>query len=104
MPEKRTALKRRIAPSYPLTLELTDESGAKFTQTFQLAFNYKSGAAIQERTISKADPRGFSFTSFAIWTVAGEPHVLAAIFWGAVAGAARIRQRRRVRGDRVAHR
>jgi hypothetical protein len=77
VPEKVTALKRRIAPSFPLTLELVDDGGAKFTQTFRLTFNMNVGANVQEKT-------GLRITDFSIWTHLADPAVIRAMLWAAI--------------------
>jgi len=51
MPEEKiSALKKRIAPSHPLKLELVDDNGSTFTRNFRLSFDFNALARIQERT------------------------------------------------------
>jgi hypothetical protein len=45
-----SALRRRIAPSVPLTLELLDDGGATFKREFRLAFDFNVCATIEEKT------------------------------------------------------
>ncbi len=55
------ALKRRIAPTVPITLELEDEDSQKFKKTFHLCFDFNAISLIEERT-------GFSLLDgLAIW-------------------------------------
>jgi hypothetical protein len=49
MPQKVTPIKRRIAPSVPLKLDLEDDSGAKFSREFRLSFDLNAAARIQLR-------------------------------------------------------
>lgn len=49
MPDKRPALRRRIAPSVPLEIAFSDEKG-NFKKTYQLAFNLNVLAEISEKT------------------------------------------------------
>jgi len=46
----KDALRRRIAPSVPLTLELTDDNGEKFTRSFHLSFDFNAMTLVQEQT------------------------------------------------------
>lgn len=55
-----SALKRRIAPSVPLKLELDDDSGAKFVKNFRLSFDANAAAEVEERT-------GFNMLRGEIW-------------------------------------
>jgi len=75
MPEKNAALRRRIAPFTPLTLEL-DEPGGKIKIELKLAFNMNSAAAVQEET-------GYLLTDVKIWNHIGEPKLLRAMLWAA---------------------
>ena len=78
MPEKKQkVLRLRIPPSVPLALELVDDGGAKFTQTFRLGFNANVAAKIEEKT-------GFSITDFSIWAHVAESKVLRAMAWAAI--------------------
>ncbi len=55
-----SALKRRIAPSVPLKLELDDDKGEKFVKNFRLSFDANAAAEIEERT-------GFNMLRGEIW-------------------------------------
>jgi hypothetical protein len=79
LPEKKLgALKRRIAPSTPLSLDLDREgSSGKLRLDFKLCFDMNAGAAIQEKT-------GLLLTDVGIWAHIGEPKAMGAIFWAAL--------------------
>jgi hypothetical protein len=53
-------LRRRIAPSVPLTLDLEDDSGAKFTRSFKLCFDFNAIALVE-------DESGYSLLDGEIW-------------------------------------
>lgn len=53
-------LRRRIAPSVPLTLELEDEGGEKFVRSFRVSFDVNAMALVQEET-------GYSMLNGEIW-------------------------------------
>lgn len=76
MPEKVTALKRRIAPSAELVLPLVDDDGAKFTRTFRLSFDFNAIALIEERT-------GLSLLNGEIWQHP-TAKVLSIMLWAAI--------------------
>ena len=48
--EKRIALRPRIAPAIPLTLELDDEIDGKFTRKFRLCFDSEAIARVEKLT------------------------------------------------------
>lgn len=50
MPDRSEALRKRITPSVPITLELEDDGGAKFTKSFHVSFDYNTVTTIEERT------------------------------------------------------
>jgi hypothetical protein len=78
MPKNReTALRRRIAPSVPLTLETVDSQGTKYTLSLRLAFDVNAGVAIQEKS-------GINIGHLDIWSRAGEPIFVRTVLWGAV--------------------
>lgn len=56
-----TALKRRIAPSVPLKLELMDDGGATFVREFKLSFDFNAAAIVEEKT-------GLNLLTGAVWT------------------------------------
>jgi hypothetical protein len=60
MPKERTILRRRIAPSTPLSLELVDDSGDKFTKNFRLSLDYNAASYIELKS-------GFGFLDGEIW-------------------------------------
>jgi hypothetical protein len=70
------ALRRRIVPSVPLTLELTDDSGSTFSRSFRLSYDFNAFALINERT-------GLSVLGGNIWTKLDE-RVLGVMLWAAV--------------------
>jgi hypothetical protein len=57
---KDTSLRRRIAPSVPLSLELVDDGGATFTRNFRLSFDLNAMTLVQEQT-------GLSMLNGEIW-------------------------------------
>lgn len=75
MPEKSTALRRRIAPSVPLEISFSDENG-EFTRAYRVAFNLNVLAEISEKT-------GLSALSFDLWTKL-DARVLRAMLWAAL--------------------
>lgn len=70
------ALKRRIAPSTPLTLEFMEEGNIKTALKFKLAFDFNAAAAIQEKT-------DLNLLDFSIWKNANDPNVMRVMFWAA---------------------
>lgn len=50
MSERKAALKRRIVPSVPLVLDLTDDSGAASQIQLRLCFDFNAIALFEERT------------------------------------------------------
>jgi hypothetical protein len=77
MDEKKAALKRRIAPSTALVLDLDDENGAKFSRSFRLCFDFNAAALIQEHT-------GQMLTNAAVWKYIDQPIFQSIMFWAAV--------------------
>jgi hypothetical protein len=77
MPQKVTPIKRRVAPSVPLKLDLEDDSGAKFSKEFRLSFDFNAAALIQEKTSLK-------LTEFSSWRHIDEPIFQSVMFWAAV--------------------
>jgi hypothetical protein len=75
MPQE-SAIKRRVAPSVPLTLELLDDSGAKFTRNFRLSFDFNALARIEEVI-------EFSMLNTVVWSKLSAG-ALSAMLWGAV--------------------
>ena len=57
---KNDSLRRRIAPSVPLSLELVDDGGATFTRNFRLSFDLNAMTLVQEQT-------GLSMLNGEIW-------------------------------------
>ncbi|HEY0701272.1 MAG TPA: hypothetical protein VGD60_00750 [Candidatus Acidoferrales bacterium] len=77
LPDKKTAaLRRRIAPSTPLTLELEQEYGPIIKVELKLAFDMTAAAALQEKT-------QLLLTDYSIWKHIGEPKLLATMLWAA---------------------
>jgi hypothetical protein len=58
--QMQSALKMRIAPSVPLSLQLEEDNGAKFTKNFRLSFDANAAAEVEERT-------GFNMLRGEIW-------------------------------------
>lgn len=72
-----TALRKRLAPAAPLTLELADADGGKFVVSFRLCFDFNAAAEIKEKT-------GLSILNFAaFWSQIDDPRVLSVTFWAA---------------------
>jgi hypothetical protein len=71
-----TALKRRIAPSVPLTLELDDDNGSKMVRNFRLSFDANAAAEVEERT-------GFNMLRGEIWEKLSFKG-LSVMFWASV--------------------
>jgi hypothetical protein len=74
--KQTTELRRRIAPSVPLTLELADDSGEKFTRSFLLAFDFNAMTSVLEQT-------GYSMLTGEIWNHVNEK-TLSIMFHAAV--------------------
>jgi hypothetical protein len=72
-----TALKKRIAPSVALKLELADDSGATFTREFRLSFDFNAAALIEEKT-------GLNLLTAEVWTKGLSSRSLSIMFWAAV--------------------
>jgi hypothetical protein len=77
MAGKITPLRRRIAPSVPLTLNVTDDGGATFAVNLQLRFDFNVLARIEEKTgltmLSGADmwsKLSASLLSVMLWSAA----------------------------------
>jgi|GEM_PF-2633207 len=71
-----SALKRRIAPSIPLKLELEDDNGSKFTKNFRLSFDANAAAEVEDRT-------GFNMLRGEIWQRLSFK-ALSIMFWASV--------------------
>ena len=69
-------IKRRIAPSVPLKLDLLDDGGAKLTLNFRLSFDFNALARVEEKT-------GVTELGFAIWAKLS-PRVLGAMLWAGI--------------------
>jgi hypothetical protein len=82
---EQKALRRRIAPFTPITLEL-DEPGGKVKVELKLAFNMNAGVAVQEKTRAPHRPDGLMLTSIGfdgVWAHIREPIVQRAMLWAA---------------------
>lgn len=75
MPDKRPALRRRIAPSVPLEISFSDENG-NFKKTYRLAFNLNVLAEISEKT-------GRSALDVSVWAKL-DARVIRAMLWAAL--------------------
>ena len=71
-----TPLKRRIAPSVPLSLKITNEDGSTFTVDFQLRFDFNVLARIEEKTGQKM------LSGMDIWSKMSAT-LLSAMLWSA---------------------
>jgi len=71
------AIKRRIAPSVPLTLDLKDDSGATFKRDFRLSFDFNATALVEERT-------GLNLLTAEVWTSGLSSRSLSIMLWAAV--------------------
>jgi hypothetical protein len=72
-----TPLRRRIAPSVPLTLNITNEDGSTFSVSFQLRFDFNVLARIEEKTGKRM------LTGMDIWKQMTAT-TLSAMLWSAV--------------------
>lgn len=72
-----TALKKRIAPSVPLVLELEDDSGAKFKREFRLSFDFNASAIVEEKT-------GLNLLTAEVWTSGLSSRSLSVMLWAAI--------------------
>jgi hypothetical protein len=71
------ALKRRIAPSVPLTLTLQSDGGESFTLEFRLTFDFNAAAIVEEKT-------GLNLLTAEVWTSGLSSRSLSVMFWAAV--------------------
>jgi hypothetical protein len=76
MPEGKTPLRKRIAPSAPLKLTLTDDTNATFSRNFRLCFDFNAITLIEETT-------GFGLLTGEIWKHL-TAKVVSVMFWAAV--------------------
>lgn len=70
------ALRRRVAPSVPLTLALAQADGPPLDLTFRLAFDFNAMAAVEDAT-------GLNMLRGEIWT-ALTGSTLGALFWASL--------------------
>lgn len=63
--ELKTAMRRRIAPSHQITLDLVDDDGSKFSRSFRLSFDMNVIVLIEEKT-------GLGLANGEIWDYLGE--------------------------------
>lgn len=77
MQENVTPLRKRLAPAVPLTLNLEDDDGGKFSRSFKLCFDFGAGVAIRDKT-------GLNLRDFAIWKESERPDVLSVMLWAAI--------------------
>lgn len=63
--ELKNALRRRVAPSHQMTLDLIDDDGSKFSKTFRLSFDMNVIVLIEEKT-------GLGLANGEIWDYLGE--------------------------------
>lgn len=74
MPE--SVMRKRIAPSLPLRLDLEDADGTKFVRSFRLSFTLNTLARIQEKT-------GLKVLGVGIWAELS-PKLVGAMLWAAL--------------------
>lgn len=75
---KDSALRRRIAPSVPLRLELKEDDGKSFIREFRLCFDFNAAARIKEKT-------GVSVLNFVeAWSQIIDPRLVSTMFWAAI--------------------
>lgn len=77
MSNPSTALRRHIAPSVPLSLDLTDDAGGKLLRRFRLAFDFNAAAEIKTRI-------GLKLLDGSIWQHIDDPVVFSVMFYAAV--------------------
>ncbi len=73
---KLEALKRRIAPSVPLTLKIENDGGSTFERTFRLSFDFNAFAVIQDKT-------GVNMAGENVWAELN-PVTLSVMFWASL--------------------
>jgi len=71
-----SVMRKRIAPSLPLRLELEDADGTKFVRNFKLSFTLNTLARIQEKT-------GVKVLGIGIWAEIS-PQLMGAMLWAAL--------------------
>jgi hypothetical protein len=74
--KETNGLRRRIAPSVALSLELVDDNGDKFTRNFRLSFDLNAMTLVQEET-------GLSMLNGEIWNLINEK-TLSVMFYAAI--------------------
>ncbi len=78
MDSRATALRRRIAPSVPLTLELSDDNGTSFKREFRLCFDFNVCACIEEKIgVNVLDAKDFL-------SKLKSPKVISVCFWASL--------------------
>lgn len=76
--QSNSPLRRRIAPSYPLTLELKDDGGQSFKRDFRLCFDFNVCATIEEKIgVNVLDPKDFL-------PKLRSPRVISTCFWASL--------------------
>jgi hypothetical protein len=70
-------LRKRLAPATPITLEMTDDNGDKFSRSLKLCFDFAAGVAIEEKT-------GLNLRDFKILTEMEKPTAMSVVFWAAL--------------------
>lgn len=76
-------IKGRIAPSYPLKLELDDDDGGKLIHNFRLSFDFNAFARIEERLPDDLKKAGVTMLDLRIWTKLSAG-VVGLMLWAAV--------------------
>lgn len=82
MPEKKSPLQRRIAPSVPVVLKIDDRE-----VTFRLSFDYMTLAKIEDRISKETEDRvnlRLVGNIFDLWREISSARVLGATFWAAL--------------------
>lgn len=75
MPQRDSALRRRVAPSVPLKISFTDGEG-QFVKTYRLAFNLNVLAEISEKT-------GLAALSMDLWSKL-DANLILVMLWAAL--------------------
>jgi hypothetical protein len=84
MAREITALKKRIVPALPITIEVKDEGGQPYKLEFHLSYDFNAAAALQEKTVSKQYPMGIKLPELSAWSHVTEPIFISALFWAGI--------------------
>lgn len=73
--QNNPALRRRIAPAVPLSLEMVNDDGTKFGVSLKLSFDFNATSALEEKT-------GLPLV-LSIWENINSPKIFSAMVWSA---------------------